>query len=622
MLSKFFYSAFIFCAVCQYAIAQNVAINETGDLPHPSAMLEITSNDKGILIPRVNDHMSVPGPAQGLLVYDTADNNFWYFDGTVWRPLMSSGDGWLLEGNDLTDPSVNFLGTLDEAAMMFRVNNSAAGRLDYEALTAGNVVGTKGATALGFEALGSNTAGYHNTAFGFQAGGSVTVNHNNTYFGYQAGTSSVGFRNTFIGSGSGAAMGSGANMTIIGADAFSNAPAGQESVWIGAEAGMNTTTGGARNIVLGFRAGMNQAGNDNIILGHSAGLNFTNNRNVVIGTDAALTNENSARNVIIGWSANSGVNSTFGPSDCVIIGTLAGRAVRFNGNVFVGERSGQWVVTGADNTFIGKRAGSGVQSSGSVGENSAGNSNVAVGSEAGRDLQNGAMRNTIVGTQAGQLSTSGERNTFIGWESGRNVTSGSGNVYIGSQSGSGSIAGYTGAANNRFLLSNAAGSAGVLMSGHFDDKRVGINTINPTQTLSVNGDAGKPGGGEWDTFSDQRLKTDVSSFDDGLQVVLRLRPVEFRYNELSGYQDLSTPYIGFLAQDVESIAPYMVRVMDDSQGPSGLSDLRVLKGDALSKVLVNAIQEQQEQISSLEERIEQLEKLVLEMNGTAASAEK
>ncbi len=623
MFQKVFFSTLLSCAVSQFAFTQNVAINETGALPHPSAMLEITADDKGILIPRINDHTTVPDPAQGLLVYDTADNNFWYFDGTVWRPLLSSGAGWLLEGNDATDPSLNFLGTIDESAMMFRVNNTASGRLDYEALTTGNVLGTKGATAFGFEALSSNTSGYHNTAYGFQAGSSVTVNHSNTYVGHQAGTSSTGFRNTFVGGNTASSMGSGANMTVIGADAFTNAPAGQESVWIGARAGVNTTTGGTRNIVVGFEAGMDQVGSDNIILGHKAGMNLSNNRNVVIGTDAATTNINSQQNVVIGWRANSSSNTSIGPSDCVFVGSLAGRECRFNGNTFVGERTGEWLVVGADNTFIGKRAGRGIQSSGGTGENSAGNNNVAIGSLAGSTLRNGANRNTIIGTEAGQLTTTGEQNTFLGWEAGRSVTTGSGNVYIGAQSGSGVIADYTGAANNRFLLSNAAGSAGVLMSGHFDDKRIGINTINPTHTLTVNGDAFKSSGtGEWDIPSDYRIKDITGSFNDGLDVVLQLKPVKFRYNAASGHDNLAEEYVGFIAQDVENVAPYMVSVIDDSEGPSGLIDKRILNTSALNQILVNALQEQQEQISSLEQRIEQLEKLVLEMNGTAVSAEK
>ncbi|TVR79203.1 MAG: collagen-like protein [Chitinophagaceae bacterium] len=54
--------------------------------PDPSAILEINSIEKGILIPRMTstERNNIILPAQGLMVYDTDDNAFWYFDGTIW----------------------------------------------------------------------------------------------------------------------------------------------------------------------------------------------------------------------------------------------------------------------------------------------------------------------------------------------------------------------------------------------------------------------------------------------------------------------------------------------------------------------------------------------------------
>src|SRR6185295_1522363 len=42
-----------------------------------------------------------------------------------------------------------------------------------------------------------------------------------------------------------------------------------------------------------------------------------------------------------------------------------------------------------------------------------------------------------------------------------------------------------------------------------NDGRVGINTIAPADTLTVNGAASKPGGGSWTLFSDERLKKNI-----------------------------------------------------------------------------------------------------------------
>ncbi len=54
--------------------------------PDPSAVLELESTDKGILIPRVttSQRQAIPTPAEGLMVYDTDFQQFWYFDGTQW----------------------------------------------------------------------------------------------------------------------------------------------------------------------------------------------------------------------------------------------------------------------------------------------------------------------------------------------------------------------------------------------------------------------------------------------------------------------------------------------------------------------------------------------------------
>ncbi len=55
-------------------IAQNnVAINATGALPHSSAALDISADDKGILIPRMTavQRIAIVSPADGLMVYDT-----------------------------------------------------------------------------------------------------------------------------------------------------------------------------------------------------------------------------------------------------------------------------------------------------------------------------------------------------------------------------------------------------------------------------------------------------------------------------------------------------------------------------------------------------------------------
>lgn len=66
-------------------IAQSVAINSDAAQPHQSAMLDIKSNSKGLLIPRLTtlERTSISGPATGLTVFDTETYSFWMYRGDV-----------------------------------------------------------------------------------------------------------------------------------------------------------------------------------------------------------------------------------------------------------------------------------------------------------------------------------------------------------------------------------------------------------------------------------------------------------------------------------------------------------------------------------------------------------
>lgn len=72
-----------------------VAIGTGMVTPDDSSMLDIQSNAKGVLIPRMSTSdrtTAIASPANGLLVYDTTTNSFWFFNGTVWVNLASAGN--------------------------------------------------------------------------------------------------------------------------------------------------------------------------------------------------------------------------------------------------------------------------------------------------------------------------------------------------------------------------------------------------------------------------------------------------------------------------------------------------------------------------------------------------
>jgi hypothetical protein len=79
------------------AMAQSVSINTDASAPHNSAMLDIKSDSKGFLMPRLTtiQRTSIPGPATGLTVFDIDTYSYWMYRGDInggWVELMNSID--------------------------------------------------------------------------------------------------------------------------------------------------------------------------------------------------------------------------------------------------------------------------------------------------------------------------------------------------------------------------------------------------------------------------------------------------------------------------------------------------------------------------------------------------
>ena len=81
---------------------QNVAINNNGTSADASAMLDIQSNSKGVLIPRLTtaQRIAIASPATGLLVFDTNTGSFWFRKATGWQELIDkSNSPWEEDGS-------------------------------------------------------------------------------------------------------------------------------------------------------------------------------------------------------------------------------------------------------------------------------------------------------------------------------------------------------------------------------------------------------------------------------------------------------------------------------------------------------------------------------------------
>ena len=90
----------------QEPVVVGVAINTDGSPAHPSAMLDVTSFDRGFLAPRLTQtqRIAIVNPAEGLLVYQTdAAKGFYYFDeeNQDWLPVGGSPSPWSISGDNI-----------------------------------------------------------------------------------------------------------------------------------------------------------------------------------------------------------------------------------------------------------------------------------------------------------------------------------------------------------------------------------------------------------------------------------------------------------------------------------------------------------------------------------------
>lgn len=69
------------------------AVGVGTNTPHPSAVLDIESSDKGMLLPRMSaaQRLNIVSPAAGLVVYqNTGNQGIYFYNGSEWRLLDSS----------------------------------------------------------------------------------------------------------------------------------------------------------------------------------------------------------------------------------------------------------------------------------------------------------------------------------------------------------------------------------------------------------------------------------------------------------------------------------------------------------------------------------------------------
>ncbi|MDZ7587506.1 MAG: tail fiber domain-containing protein, partial [Patescibacteria group bacterium] len=123
---------------------------------------------------------------------------------------------------------------------------------------------------------------------------------------------------------------------------------------------------------------------------------------------------------------------------------------------------------------------------------------------------------------------------------------------------------------------------------------VGIGTTNPGAQLDLSTDsARKLTTTTWSTGSDFRIKTQVESISDALDIIDRVRPVKFHYT--SDYMAkhpsiIDTDYYNFIAQEYQQVFPNSVTEIDG---------LLYLNSSNMIPYAIAGIKEQQGQIAIL-----------------------
>lgn len=346
-----------------FLFSQNIGIGTIN--PNSSAQIDISSTNRGLLIPRMTSSAvtSIANPAKGLMVYDSVKNQLMVNMGTPvapnWQTIVANS-GWNLTGNSGLNPANQFIGNTDNQPLRFRVNNIQAGELHpirgnvfmglragqsdatgysniafgtdalklnsdvgnlvaigdsalYHNSTLGTTIPLSATanTAIGSKALYSNTEGFNNTANGFQSLYSNNKGVGNTAQGAQSlYSNSTGLYNTAVGLMALYNSTGGYENTAVGVSALQNTMNTSENTAVGAVAMYNNTTGN-ENTALGSGTMYSSNGSIahyNTAIGYRALFSTTNSQyNTALGYNSGNPYDNGYNNVFLG--ANTGTNA-------------------------------------------------------------------------------------------------------------------------------------------------------------------------------------------------------------------------------------------------------------------------------------------------------------------------
>lgn len=323
--------------------AQNVAINNDGSAPNSHAILDVdvSTNDKGILIPRLSTAertaMVIAASEEGLTVYDETTNSFWLWDGASWHEfLIDNSTVWSTSGN-VTDPSTDFLGTTDNNPLIVKLNNiekfrfQPNGTLEFKntgnSIFLGQNAGKNDDLSdnknvfIGIEAGKRNTSGQLNVATGYQALYSNITGSNNVANGYKSLYNNTAKSNT-----------------ASGYESMYNNTTGYNNVGIGYSS-LYSNLSGISNTAVGYQSlYSNQSGHNNVAFGYNSMYSNDGDFNGAFGAYAMYSANDADNTVAVGYE--SLYELTTGDY-----------------NTAVGYRAGYYITDGDNNVAIGRNSG-------------------------------------------------------------------------------------------------------------------------------------------------------------------------------------------------------------------------------------------------------------------------
>jgi hypothetical protein len=326
--------------------------------------------------------------------------------------------------------------------------------------------------------------------------------------------------------------------------------------------------------------------------------------NTFVGINSGLNaNEAAVRNTAAGHAALSGGVSG-NDNTAVGYGALNANTSGYN-NTAVGTEALGYNTIGHNNTAIGMYA---------LLDNVSGNYNTAIGLQTLGGVVNRtstASNNTAVGGWALEFITTGSNNVAIGTQAGGGtdkdadpgITEGFGNVFIGYNAGM-SLPYNT---SNRLYIANqrydpAHGyNTPPLIYGEFDNRRIAVNTTDTSgwafKVQAPSGEGHVKADGNWSTCSDLRLKKNITTLQDSLYKLSKVRGVNFDFKSEPASKKGKGKHIGFIAQELEKEFPELVDT--DTNGYKSVSYAN------MTPVLVEAVKELKAKNDALEKNIQQ-----------------